>query len=466
MLRSDFRGGYNLKIAGHPEQTLEQILDFPETISVKALDVPGLKALVKVKEGEKVKSGDTLWVHKADHRIRFVTPWNGEVKEIRRGKRRVLFEIIIKVDQKQDFGKFGTLKIEGAKEQELVDYLLQSGMWPFFRSMPFNIMADPEQRPRDIYIVTTDLEPHCPDLELVLGGQEQKLQKGVNLLRLITRGNIFVSQKSQGAAPSRYHTVEGQSAGVNGFGKKVDWSLIEDVRVIQVQSKYPAGNPAVLSYNVAPLKKNECAWTIEAQDLLALVDLVETGHWNPKRIMTVAGSLATRPRYVETYLGSPINSLLQGDTGEGDKTYISGGVFTGTEIEENGYLGFKSTALHVLPTGNQREFLRFVWPGLDKYSFSRTFLSTLFPRDEYEMTTSIQGEDRACIQCGHCEQVCPVEIMPQFLFKSVLASDFDEAEGLGLKDCADCGLCTYVCPSKIDLSGIFHDGLDEIRKES
>jgi len=82
------------------------------------------------------------------------------------------------------------------------------------------------------------------------------------------------------------------------------------------------------------------------------------------------------------------------------------------------------------------------------------------------MTTSFQGEDRACIQCGHCEQVCPVEIMPQFLFKSVLASDYDEAEALGLKDCAECGLCTYVCPSKIDLAGIIHDGLDEVQKES
>ena len=222
----------------------------------------------------------------------------------------------------------------------------------------------------------------------------------------------------------------------------------------------------MLSYHVAPLRRNECAWTINAQDLLALVDLAETGKWNPKRIMTVAGSLATRPRYVETYLGSSVKHILADDVKEGDKTYLSGGVFGGTETQEDGYLGFASTSLHVLPTGSQREFLRFVWPGFDKYSYSRTFISSLFPQKEYNMTTSLQGEDRACIQSGHCEQVCPIEVLPQFLFKAVMASDYDEAEGLGLRDCAQCGLCTYVCPSKIDLAGIIRDGLEEVRKES
>ena len=447
MLRSDFRGGYNLKIAGRPEQTLEQVLDLPETIAIKASDVPGLKALVKVREGDTVKCGDTLWVHKPDHRIKFISPWDGVIQEIRRGKRRVLLEIVIKLDvNNQDFGKFGKLNPSKAGEQELVDYLLNTGMWPFFRSIPFNSMADPEQRPRDIYIVTSDYEPHCPDLDFVLSNQEERLQRGVRLLRLLTRGSIYVSQSSPNAGP--------------------DWQKVDDVTVINVEAKFPAGNPSVLSYNRATLRRNECAWYINAQDLLALADLSETGKWNPRRIMTIAGSSATRPRYVETYLGSSVSNLLREDTEHGDKSYLSGGVFTGTETQEDGYLGFNSTSLHVLPTGNQREFLRFVWPGKDKYSFSRTFLSSLFPQPDYKMTTSFQGEDRACIQCGHCEQVCPVEIMPQFLFKSVLASDFDEAEALGLKDCAECGLCTYVCPSKIDLAGIIHDGLDEVQKES
>ncbi|MEE2923398.1 MAG: NADH:ubiquinone reductase (Na(+)-transporting) subunit A [bacterium] len=446
MLRSEFRGGYNLKIGGRPEQNLEQMLDIPDTIAVKAQDVPGLKALVKVREGDKVKSGDVLWVHKPDHRIQFVSPWNGTVQEIKRGKRRVLIEIILKLDKKQDFGKFGTINPDSASEQDFVNYLLKTGMWPFFKSMPFNVMADPEQRPRDIYIVTTDLEPHCPDLNYVLAGKEQKLQQGVKLLRLLTRGNIFVSQcKTSTPGPN--------------------WNAVEDVRVVEIQPTFPAGNPAVISFHVAPLRRNECAWTINAQDLLALVDLTESGKWNPARIMTVAGSLAKRRRYIETYLGSSVSHILNVDVEEGEKTYLSGGVFGGIETQEDGYLGFASTSLHVLPTGSQREFLRFVWPGLDKYSFSRTFLSSLFPQDEYKMTTSFQGEDRACIQCGHCEEVCPIDIKPQFLFKAVMASDYDEAEGLGLKDCAECGLCTYVCPSKIDLSGIIHDGLEEIRKE-
>ena len=289
-----------------------------------------------------------------------------------------MIEIVIKPDQKQDFGNFGKIDPEKASEQQFVDYLLKTGMWPFFKSIPFNSMADPEQRPKDIFIVTNDFEPLCPDLDYVLAGKEEKLQKGVKLLRLLTRGNIVVSKcKTSKTGPN--------------------WNAVDDVRVVEIQPTYPAGHPSVLSYHAFPLRRNDCSWSINAQDLLALVDLAESGKWNPARIMTVAGSLAKRRRYVETYLGSSVQHILNVDVYEGEKTYLSGGVFSGIETQEDGYLGFASTSLQVMPTGSQREFLRFVWPGLDKYSFSRTFLSALFPQEEYKMTTSFQGEDRELV---------------------------------------------------------------------
>ena len=52
----------------------------------------------------------------------------------------------------------------------------------------------------------------------------------------------------------------------------------------------------------------------------------------------------------------------------------------------------------------------------------------------------------------HCADICPVNILPQMAYKSILTEEVEEALALGLLDCVECGLCSYVCPSKIELS--------------
>jgi len=64
----------------------------------------------------------------------------------------------------------------------------------------------------------------------------------------------------------------------------------------------------------------------------------------------------------------------------------------------------------------------------------------------------MHGEERACVNCGYCSDVCPVDILPQFTLKSLLVDEIEEALAHGLLDCVQCGLCTYVCPSKIELA--------------
>ncbi|MFP4039266.1 MAG: 4Fe-4S dicluster domain-containing protein [Desulfosudaceae bacterium] len=119
-------------------------------------------------------------------------------------------------------------------------------------------------------------------------------------------------------------------------------------------------------------------------------------------------------------------------------------------MEKDGYLGFYDTALNVLPAGDQPEFLGFARPGWNKPSRSRTFLSFL-NRGPFSPDTGRHGEERACVNCGSCAEVCPVDLLPQFTLKCVLAGEVEEALAHGLLDCVECGLCAYVCPSKIEL---------------
>jgi Na+-transporting NADH:ubiquinone oxidoreductase subunit A len=113
-------------------------------------------------------------------------------------------------------------------------------------------------------------------------------------------------------------------------------------------------------------------------------------------------------------------------------------------------MGFYETSLLVIPEGDEKEFFGFIRPGFDKPSRSRAFLSH-FNQSPFPMDCNRHGEDRACVNCGFCAEVCPVDILPQFTYKSILVEEIEEALDHGLLDCVECGLCTYVCPSKIEL---------------
>ena len=118
----------------------------------------------------------------------------------------------------------------------------------------------------------------------------------------------------------------------------------------------------------------------------------------------------------------------------------------------------------VLPAGNKTEFLGFLRPGWRKPSRSRAFLSAL-NRGPFTLDNGKHGEERACVNCGSCARVCPVDILPQFTIKSVLAGEVEESLSHGLLDCVECGLCTYVCPSKIELNGILRQARRDYYKE-
>ena len=81
------------------------------------------------------------------------------------------------------------------------------------------------------------------------------------------------------------------------------------------------------------------------------------------------------------------------------------------------------------------------------------------------MNSSINGGHRACISCGVCQKVCPVDTAPQLIMKSLKDNDIEGAIEYGLLDCVETGLYTYVCPSKIEIDKIFTDAKKKLYKD-
>ena len=100
-------------------------------------------------------------------------------------------------------------------------------------------------------------------------------------------------------------------------------------------------------------------------------------------------------------------------------------------------------------------------PGIDKYTFSNTYLSKFIKNKEWSLNTLMNGSFRSIIPFGYWEDVLPMDILPQYLVKSILAKDIEEMENLGIYECdeEDFALCTFVCQSKVPVQHIIKDGL-------
>ena len=65
------------------------------------------------------------------------------------------------------------------------------------------------------------------------------------------------------------------------------------------------------------------------------------------------------------------------------------------------------------------------------------------------------GDERPCIRCGECAEVCPIQLLPQQLYWHTCADDERKLREFGLTDCIECGCCDLVCPSHIPLTADF-----------
>ena len=71
------------------------------------------------------------------------------------------------------------------------------------------------------------------------------------------------------------------------------------------------------------------------------------------------------------------------------------------------------------------------------------------------------------IMSGEYDKVFPMDILPEYLIKAIIAGDIDRMEALGIYEVApeDFALCEFVCSSKMELQRIVRAGLDMLRSE-
>lgn len=164
------------------------------------------------------------------------------------------------------------------------------------------------------------------------------------------------------------------------------------------------------------------------------------------------------PGTESTILEAPLGALL-GDIVDGyirkDQGYLNimGGPLSGIKLESlNIPLGKELASLIRLNKPEGSEVMAWLKPGLSKKSYSKAFLSSLVPGGSPKVDSGLHGEERPCISCGYCSDICPADILPYQLYRTFSHDLVDEVNRLQPQRCVDCGLCSYVCPSKLPLS--------------
>ncbi len=402
---------------------------------------PGLKPKMVVKEGDAVKAGDALFVDKLHPEVKFVSPTSGTVSQVERGERRKLLSVRVKADGLNAAREFKT----GGDVKAL---LLESGLFGFFRSRPYDVVANPDEQPKAIFVSAFNSMPLSQDFEVVLKGNEKEFQAGISALSKLAPVQLGVSTKQSAQALT---------------GAK-------DCEVTLYDGPAPAGNVGVQINHVSPINKGEVVWTMGAEEVIFVGRLVLTGKVDLTRTIAVAGSVVSTPQYYTALVGTSLSAIVDGKLQtEDDIRIINGNVLTGTKAQKSDFLAAHATEVNVIPEGaHADEFLGWIMPRLSTFSTHRSYFSWLMGKKEYEMDARVKGGERHMIMSGEYDRVFPMDIYAGYLVKAILAGDIDRQEALGIYEVApeDFAVAEFVDSSKLELQRIVREGLDTLRKEN
>jgi len=439
--------GLNIPMLGEAEKVIKKA-NQAEYYAIKPTNFIGIRPKLLVQPGDKVKAGTALFYDKLQEQVHFTSPVSGEVTEIRRGERRVIQEIIIKADATIEYESFKTGNPSSLSKEEIIEILLQSGLWPAIRQRPYSTIANPADTPKAIFISAFDTAPLAPDMDYVVKDCESCFQIGIDVLRKLTDGTIHLNINADYPAAGTYTKAKG-------------------VQINKFTGPHPAGNVGVQINKLDPINKGDIVWYTYPQEIIAIGRLFEKGIYDATKIIALTGSEIKNPRYYKIINGASIKNLVEDNVKEGEQRYISGNILTGTKIEKEGFISFYDNQVTVIPEGRYHEFFGWAAPGFKKYSASHAILSWLIPGRKYKLDTNMHGGHRAYVMTGEYEKVFPMDIFPVQLIKAIMVEDIDKMEQLGIYevDEEDFALCEYVCTSKTEVQSIIRTGLDLMRKE-
>lgn len=203
-------------------------------------------------------------------------------------------------------------------------------------------------------------------------------------------------------------------------------------------------------------------WLMNVQSVEMLGNCLGNGMVPHRRIVAFGGPAYPEPTHYNVRIGTPLKHIIPESVDLSSALVLRGGLFQGELVDpELASIGFDDDSFFFLPVKTTRDFIPFLRPGFKKKSIFPNFAGRL----DSDLSDQLRGEERPCIACCKCEEVCPVELLPQVLHRYLYRGNLDEAQNLGLYECIGCNLCTFICPSKIELKLQFDEARNALLQE-
>ena len=462
-----FSGGYRfINFEGQPKDILEEI-KVPLRVAIPLRQGFGGEGDCLVKAGEGVLAGQIIGHSEYGVSSPVHSSVNGVVEEVKRVNyfKRDCLMVSIKGDGNPRYQKLpGAINNwESLASEEIEKILYLSGVTALDREgiptrMRSSIILPKEAKSLIVHGVGS--EPYNISPELLLKGKNiLNLIEGIKILRkIMPNARVFLALSSH----SRKILEE-----IEKLTSAYDW-----LELYPLEPKYPQGYDEMLVPTILKQKfpygysaANVGAVILNLQAVLLSYEAVVEGKPLIERTIALCGPAFKETLHIKARIGTPLREALEGRVKEGlSARFVLNGLLTGFELKDlNLPIDKTYSQIIGLVENRERKFLSFLNPGLKSDSYSNTFMAKLSPRIQKTCDTNKHGEERPCISCNYCEEVCPVGIIPHLLVKYVQCNILDETlMNLRIFNCIECGLCSYVCPSKIPLAKQIREGQEKL----
>ena len=441
------RKGLDIKLEGAAIETKVEIGKAKE-YALQPDDFTGVVPKVVVREGDRVKAGEPLFVDKNCLDVRFASPVSGEVTEVVRGDRRKVLCVKVKADAEQEYAEFGKKDVSALSGDEVKQALLEAGLFGYINQLPYAVATNPTTAPKAIFVSALRDMPLAGKFEYELQGNEEAFQAGLTALSKMAKTYLGIGLLQ-----------------VNEVLHKA-----KDVDVNIFDGRCPTGNVGVQVNHIDPVNKGEVVWTVDPTAVIFFGRLFLTGHVDLTRTVAIAGSEVSNPAYADVLVGTPLKDILDGRLNKQDHVrIINGNPLTGRKDSLDGYLGAHTSEVCAIPEGDDNdEMLGWIMPRTKDFSVNRSYFSWLFPGKKYRLDARVKGGERHMIMSGEYDSVLPMDIFGEYLIKAIITGDIDRQEQLGIYEVSpeDFAVAEFVDSSKLELQKIVREGLNLLRKEN
>lgn len=326
---------------------------------------------------------------------------------------------VIAADGKDNEVSYVPATLASLSKEQVLRRIREAGIAGMGGAMfPSHIKLNPANAIDLLIINGVECEPYITSDDRLMREHAKGIVAGIEIIQQLVQAKrivIAIEDNKAEAAASMATAVAQHSA----------LKSLTSVRVIP--TKYPSGGEKqliqILTGQEVPSGSIPAQLGIVVHNVgtsLAIRDAVLDGKPLLERVVTVTGGNLTQNANYWLPIGTPVNHVLRqcGIKDTDNAEVIVGGPMMGYTLFDAAVPVLKGTNCLLVPS-------------IDELSHPQ--------------------QERACIRCGECAQVCPADLLPQQLFWHAKAQEYDKATAFNLQDCIECGCCAYVCPSDIPL---------------